>query len=407
MRSPRHGADALAVFTYSLRPGCQRRGPRADVCREHGVDAVITSTLAAGVHRATPATAGMFPRSRRSASRCSRARRRAGHAPTWLDDDCGTRPARRRQRCRDPRVRRPHRGPDVRVQGSRRRDRTIRQRDRRHPGGDPERTDQSRSPRRAPRAAATHRPTEHKRVAIVLSAYPTNRSRLGNAVGLDTPASAVALLRSAARRRVSRRSDPGRQRHVDGRVGRSFHVRRSRRSPSRSAHSPPGLDVGEVVRQWFSTVGPEPARGRRVGMGSGAGRGLRARRRALSSRASTRAACWSPSSRREGSAPIRSARTTRPDLPPPHHYLAFYQWLASAGRAAGDGAPPPSSIWASTARLEWLPGQGARTVGRAAIPTSRWARCRCSIPSSSTIPAKVRKPSGEPTRSSSTICRRR
>ena len=33
-------------------------------------------------------------------------------------------------------------------------------------------------------------------IAVVLSAYPTKHSRIGNAVGLDTPASAVALLRA-------------------------------------------------------------------------------------------------------------------------------------------------------------------------------------------------------------------
>ena len=37
--------------------------------------------------------------------------------------------------------------------------------------------------------------TRGKRLALVLSAYPTKHSRIGNAVGLDTPASAVALLR--------------------------------------------------------------------------------------------------------------------------------------------------------------------------------------------------------------------
>jgi cobaltochelatase CobN len=37
-------------------------------------------------------------------------------------------------------------------------------------------------------------PVAERRVAVVLSAYPTKRSRLGNAVGLDTPASVVALL---------------------------------------------------------------------------------------------------------------------------------------------------------------------------------------------------------------------
>ncbi len=42
------------------------------------------------------------------------------------------------------------------------------------------------------RLAAT--PNAAKRVAIMLSSYPTKHARVGNAVGLDTPASAVALL---------------------------------------------------------------------------------------------------------------------------------------------------------------------------------------------------------------------
>ncbi|PXY26984.1 cobaltochelatase subunit CobN [Prauserella muralis] len=38
-------------------------------------------------------------------------------------------------------------------------------------------------------------PPGERRIALVLSAYPTKHSRVGNAVGLDTPASAVTLLR--------------------------------------------------------------------------------------------------------------------------------------------------------------------------------------------------------------------
>ena len=38
-------------------------------------------------------------------------------------------------------------------------------------------------------------PNAEKRVALMLSAYPTKHSRVGNAVGLDTPASAIRLLR--------------------------------------------------------------------------------------------------------------------------------------------------------------------------------------------------------------------
>jgi cobaltochelatase CobN len=44
-------------------------------------------------------------------------------------------------------------------------------------------------------ARLRHRPNAEKRVALVLSSYPTKNARVGNAVGLDTPASALALLR--------------------------------------------------------------------------------------------------------------------------------------------------------------------------------------------------------------------
>ncbi|MBA8823326.1 cobaltochelatase CobN [Saccharopolyspora lacisalsi] len=40
-----------------------------------------------------------------------------------------------------------------------------------------------------------HVPPQDKRLALMLSAYPTKHSRIGNAVGLDTPVSAVRLLR--------------------------------------------------------------------------------------------------------------------------------------------------------------------------------------------------------------------
>ncbi|MGH3872106.1 MAG: cobaltochelatase subunit CobN [Pseudonocardiaceae bacterium] len=61
-------------------------------------------------------------------------------------------------------------------------------------------------PERAARVAGTavalarlrQVPAPDKRLAIVLSAYPTKHGRIGNAVGLDTPASAVVLLRALA-----------------------------------------------------------------------------------------------------------------------------------------------------------------------------------------------------------------
>jgi cobaltochelatase CobN len=45
-------------------------------------------------------------------------------------------------------------------------------------------------------ARLRHIPPARRRLAIMLSSYPTKHARVGNAVGLDTPASAVVLLRA-------------------------------------------------------------------------------------------------------------------------------------------------------------------------------------------------------------------
>src|SRR5690606_34856025 len=60
-----------------------------------------------------------------------------------------------------------------------------------------------RDPDRCPRVAGIavnharlrYVPPAERKVALVLSAYPTKHSRIGNAVGLDTPVSAIRLLR--------------------------------------------------------------------------------------------------------------------------------------------------------------------------------------------------------------------
>ena len=64
---------------------------------------------------------------------------------------------------------------------------------------DPERTDRVAGTAVA-LARLRHVPVADRRVALVLSSYPTKHSRIGNAVGLDTPASAVRLLRAMRER---------------------------------------------------------------------------------------------------------------------------------------------------------------------------------------------------------------
>ena len=43
-------------------------------------------------------------------------------------------------------------------------------------------------------------PADKKRLAIILSNYPNKDSRIGNGVGLDTPASAISILRALRKR---------------------------------------------------------------------------------------------------------------------------------------------------------------------------------------------------------------
>ena len=61
---------------------------------------------------------------------------------------------------------------------------------------DPERCARVARARRANTRGCGDSGVRAKRVALVFSAYPTKHARIGNAVGLDTPASAVALLRA-------------------------------------------------------------------------------------------------------------------------------------------------------------------------------------------------------------------
>ncbi|MDQ6726709.1 MAG: cobaltochelatase subunit CobN, partial [Actinomycetota bacterium] len=183
-------------------------------------------------------------------------------------------------------------------------------------------------------------PNDAKKIALVLSAYPTKKSRIGNAVGLDTPVSVIDLLHAmrAAGYRVDRIPPDGdalmaeladaypipRNPTEDQCCGR-WPVADYRRAfdnfPEElrdkvdGAWGPvegdelafAGLDLGGVV------VAIQPARG-------------------------------------FGENPIAVYHS--PDLAPTHHYLAFYRWLE-----LGWGADAVVHV-GKHGTLEWLPGKG-------------------------------------------------
>ena len=169
-------------------------------------------------------------------------------------------------------------------------------------------------------AALRHVPNGDKRLAVVLSSYPTKKSRIGNAVGLDTPASVVDLLhelRAAGYRvgRIPADGDTLMAELADGGVcGRWPAARYVAPAAVTETWGPPeaefafaGIDLGGVL------VAIQPARG-------------------------------------FGDNPIAVYHS--PDLAPTHHYLAFYRWLEEAW-----GAHAVVHV-GKHGTLEWLPGKG-------------------------------------------------
>jgi cobaltochelatase CobN len=201
-----------------------------------------------------------------------------------------------------------------------------------------------------------------KRIVIMLSAYPTKHSRIGNAVGLDTPASVVRLL------------DELRRRGYD--LGEGFPAGGDALMHELIAAG--GQDVnwlteeqlsGNPVRisaerycAWFATL-PEDLRAgmeRHWGAAPGElfvdpGNGdivLAALRRG-------NVVVMVQPPRGFGENPV--AIYHDPDLPPSHHYLAAYRWLADSSEA-GFGAHAVVHV-GKHGNLEWLPG---KTVGMSA-----------------------------------------
>ncbi|MGX9792097.1 cobaltochelatase subunit CobN [Mycobacterium sp. MMS18-G62] len=200
---------------------------------------------------------------------------------------------------------------------------------------------------------------EDKRVALVFSAYPTKHARIGNAVGLDTPASAVALLRAMRSAGYAVGEIPG----VDAEDGDAL----IHELIARGGQDPDWLTdaqlVGNPIRMsakdyqdWFATLpseftdavvkhwGPPPG-GLFVDNGDIVIAAMQADNLVL----------MVQPPRGFGENPV--AIYHDPDLPPSHHYLAAYRWID-----VGFGADAVVHL-GKHGNLEWLPG---KTLGMSA-----------------------------------------
>jgi cobaltochelatase CobN len=200
-------------------------------------------------------------------------------------------------------------------------------------------------------AALRSTPAPARRVAIVLSAYPTKRSRIGNAVGLDTPASVIELLHAlrGAGYGVARIPADGDALMAELADGLSYDV---------AALTPAQVDraAGRLAADAYERIfaalpielqeslvdawGPAPG-GTYVSPGG---------ELVFPGLELGQVGVFVQPPRGFGANPIAVYHS--PDLPPTHHYVAFYRWL--------------DEVWGADAvvhvgkhgTLEWLPGKG-------------------------------------------------
>ncbi|MFD8191950.1 cobaltochelatase subunit CobN [Streptomyces wuyuanensis] len=216
-------------------------------------------------------------------------------------------------------------------------------------------------------ARLRHIPNAEKRLALVLSAYPTKHSRIGNAVGLDTPASAVALLR----RLRDEGYDFGTEEIPGLASGDGDELIRALieagghdqdwLTEEQLARNPVRIPAADYKR-WYATLPQELREHVEEHWGPAPGEMFLDRSRnpegdivlAALRRGNLLIVIQPP--RGFGENPI--AIYHDPDLPPSHHYLAAYRWIAARQDDGGFGADAMVHL-GKHGNLEWLPGKNA------------------------------------------------
>ncbi|WP_207957869.1 cobaltochelatase subunit CobN [Streptomyces sp. YIM 98790] len=199
-------------------------------------------------------------------------------------------------------------------------------------------------------AALRRKPNAQKRIAVVFTAYPTKHSRVGNAVGLDTPASAVRLLDAlrAAGYRVTDHPDSGDE-LIHRLIAAGGHDVEWL-TEEQLAAAPARVPLKDY-REWFAALDPELREGmvRHWGEPPGSlytdGDDI-----VLASLEFGNVLLMIQPPRGFGENPI--AIYHDPDMPPSHHYLAAYRWLERSW-----GADAVVHL-GKHGTLEWLPGKG-------------------------------------------------
>ena len=202
-------------------------------------------------------------------------------------------------------------------------------------------------------ARLRHVPNAEKRIALVLSAYPTKHARIGNAVGLDTPASVVRLLATMRDAGYGIGDVPGLAEQDGDLLIRALidagGYDQDWLTEEQLAANPARVPVEEYTR-WFATLPDDFRAGVEEHWGAAPG-AMFVHEGAITVAALQRGnvVVMMQPPRGFGENPI--AIYHDPDLPPSHHYLAAYRWLQSEF-----GAHALVHV-GKHGNLEWLPGK--------------------------------------------------
>ncbi|MFC4604486.1 cobaltochelatase subunit CobN [Rhodococcus kronopolitis] len=218
-------------------------------------------------------------------------------------------------------------------------------------------------------ARLRHIPVADKRIALMLSAYPTKHARIGNAVGLDTPASAIALLtqmRDAGYDLGPLDGEDALPGLAAGDGDALIHALIAAGGQDPDWLTAEQLEGNPIrisaarYRQWFDTLPADLRDGVEEHWGAAPGE-LYVDRSADADGEIVVAAMQVGNvvlmvqpPRGFGENPV--AIYHDPDLPPSHHYLAAYRWLAARPDEGGFGADAVVHL-GKHGNLEWLPGK--------------------------------------------------
>ena len=194
------------------------------------------------------------------------------------------------------------------------------------------------------------KPNSEKRVAIIMSNYPTKDARIGNAVGLDTPASVINILRALEKAGYHLEDIPETGDELVHRI-----IERCSNDRENLTEEQLRLAVGHVgSRQyggWFQNFPTKVQEQLSEAWGDPPGQVYRTGDRlAVAGLQLGNVFVGLQPPRGFGEHPISIYHS--PDLAPTHHYLAYYRWIREVFQADA------MVHVGKHGTLEWLPGKG-------------------------------------------------